>query len=348
MNLILDNIIFSLQKSGGISIYWYELIKRLIEEKQDFLCFEEDKSCQNIYRKELTIPEKQIITKVSCLPVSIRRYLPLNISKEKLQPESIFHSSYYRILNDDVKYQVVTVHDFTYEYFMSGLSKYVHIAQKKKAIDKADVIICVSQSTKRDLLKLYPEFSRKRIEVVHSGVSDAFCQLQGNHEGKVLYVGGRTGYKNFSFVVELVSRLKNYQLVIVGSPLSVKEERFLDSKLRNRYIMNVHVSEEKLNLLYNQATCLVYPSSYEGFGVPVIEAMRAGCPVIALNTSSMPEVCGDAGIMVNELSLTEFIKKVKYVEKNRNDFVDKGLAQSQKFSWSKCFNETNEIYKSLQ
>lgn len=347
MNLILDNIIFSLQKSGGVSVYWYELLKRIVNENNNISFFEENIFCQNIFRQKLDIPKEKIVTNTSYLPLSIKRYLPLNINNSKLNHESIFHSSYYRT-SYGVKKQVVTVHDFIYEYFSSGLPKIIHTNQKRNAIAKADVVICISKNTRNDLLKLYPVFSGKRIEVIYNGVSEAFYPKYERQENTILYVGDRADYKNFPFVVEVVHQLKNYQLIIVGSPLNIKEKKLLELKLKGNYKIYSYICEEKLNELYNQATCLVYPSSYEGFGIPVVEAMRTGCPVIALNNSSLPEVCGETGIMLDELSVSKFIEQIKYVQKNINVVTEANLIQSQKFSWSKCFDETNEIYKSIQ
>ncbi|MCL2650510.1 MAG: glycosyltransferase family 4 protein [Candidatus Azobacteroides sp.] len=341
----MDNIIFFIQKTGGISTYWYELLKRQINENDDVVFFEENITCQNIFRKKLNIPLEKVIINPSRLPLNLRKYLSLNTGN--LSRESIFHSSYYRVSNV-AKCQVTTVHDFIYERFASGLAKVVHVAQKKRAIEKADAIICISQNTKTDLLKLYPKFLNKRIEVVYNGVSDAFYPKYDRQDNVILYVGGRVYYKNFPFVVEIVCQLQKHQLVIVGNPLNTKEKKMLETKLKDRYKIYSYISEEKLNDLYNQASCLVYPSSYEGFGIPVVEAMRTGCPVITLNTSSLPEICGEAGMMLNELSSLKFIEQIKYTQKNIDTITKASLIQSQKFSWSKCFNETNEIYKSLQ
>ena len=123
-----------------------------------------------------------------------------NIKVENIKP-AIFHSSYYRCIDDkDVK-SVVTVHDFTYERYMAGLRRNVHCKQKYNAIIKAEVVVCVSENTKRDLLYYLPETNKNKVRVVHNGVLDDFHKIEGALRGdRLVYVGSRAKYKNFEFV----------------------------------------------------------------------------------------------------------------------------------------------------
>ena len=123
--------------------------------------------------------------------------------------------------------------------------------------------------------------------------------------------------------------------------------KLLSEYLPERFQYLGKVSNEKLNILYNSAYCLIYPSEYEGFGIPLLEAMRTGCPVIAVNRSSIPEVVGDSAILVEEVSIESLFSALLSVEANANELKNKGLAQSNKFSWGKCFSETYNLYKSL-
>lgn len=348
MHIFLDNIIFSLQREGGISVYWSELIKRIIIEPNSTTFFFETKNAaNNLFRKILSINESQIIKKYSNISLISERYRSININSNE---KSIFHSSYYRIAHSKNKniQQIVTVHDFTYEYFRKGLAKHVHLWQKYKAIEKAKAIICVSENTKKDLLTLYPKFNKKRIEVIHNGVSEDFFPIKKDiTENFLLYVGSRTHYKNFWFAVQTVANLSNYKLYIVSSPLNSIELAKLDKLIPNRYLIFSSIPNEQLNILYNHATALLYPSSYEGFGIPLVEAMKAGCPVIALASSSIPEVCGLSGILLEKLKINDCIDAIKEVENNRGHFSKIGIERANQFSWSNCFNQTLSIYKDL-
>ncbi|MDR2009377.1 MAG: glycosyltransferase family 4 protein [Bacteroidales bacterium] len=346
MSLFLDNIIFSLQKSGGISAYWAEICRRLMDD-QYFMCsfFEHKSALQNIFRQQLKISQDKFIKK-RIYPVNIERYRTL-----QNDIEGVFHSSYYRTINSTKKMkQVVTVHDFIYEKFVSGIKKKVHIWQKLKAIAHSDVILCVSENTKKDLCEIYPQYKNKDIRVVYNGVSEEYCPLVNKDISKtpyILWVGSRAKYKNFDFAVKWISLLNDFELWIVGAELLPEEKKMLIQLLPNRFTFIGSVNNDRLNKLYNNASCFVYPSSYEGFGIPVIEAMRAGCPVITLNTSSLPEVCGSAGLMAKNLDTGIFTELLNYAINYRQQISSSGIIQADKFSWNKCYKETTSVYKAL-
>ena len=351
MKIAYDNIIFSLQKAGGISIYWTELIKRF-KNKSEILFYE--KKNNNIFRKLIFYDVKN----ESALGFKILRYLPFI---KKLPEKSIFHSSYYRIsLQKDIA-NITTVHDFTYEYFRTGMAKYIHIWQKGFAIKKSDGIICVSENTRRDLMKFYPMIEDSKVKVIYNGVGNEFIKLENSKEflieqfeilknkKYILYVGDRSTYKNFNIAIEALKQLDDYMLVIVGGQKLSGFENELIDPIKNRTCHFRGISSEKLNILYNNAFCLLYPSSYEGFGIPVSEAMKSGCPVVSTNTSSIPEVAGQAALLVDDIKANSFILNIKHLEnkKLRDELIYKGLEQSKKFSWDKCFSETYDFYETI-
>jgi glycosyltransferase involved in cell wall biosynthesis len=352
MRLVYDNIIFSLQKAGGISVYWFELIKRLSRVHDSAIYYQLDNN--NIFARQLPVPTRR----ESVLPVSIVRCAPF---LSRLPGGSIFHSSYYRVsLQRDVK-NVVTAHDFTAERVPDRPRRGLNILQKRFALSRAAGIICVSQNTRDDLLALYPG-TRAPITVIHNGVSEGFhplpadAALTGRFEELrgtkvVLFVGTRDVVKNFRLAVQVLASLENgYRLVLIGGgALSEEEARLLERSLPGRFHHYLGVSEPELNLLYNKAHCLLYPSSYEGFGLPVIEAMRAGCPVVALRASSIPEVAGGAGLLADAADREEFVAKVASLEdaQLRAVQVEKGLRRAQEFSWDRCFEQTYEFYATV-
>lgn len=356
MDILLDNIIFSLQKSGGISVYWYEILSRIINQKEiNYIFVEEEVKDTNIFRNKLKLDANNSIHSNLKMNSILNRYRNLELNTKN--DNYIFHSSYYRTVSKRVKkenniQEIVTVHDFTYERFSSGLKKWVHSWQKKKAIKAADVVICISENTKKDLLYFYPQFSNKDIRVVYNGVSkdyNVIPELKETNDNTpfFLFVGSRTGYKNFDFVVEAVSTLENYVLKIVGGPLSKNESILLEKNLSGRWQFYSDVNNKELNVLYNTAFALLYPSSYEGFGIPIVEAMKAGCPFISLKGSSITEVAGEAGYLMTELNVNDFYKGVELIKNNRDKIVELGLLQGNLFSWDKCFDEMLEIYKEL-
>jgi len=357
MNLIIDNIIFSLQKSGGASVVWYQLLNRLIKEKEfNYKVLEYDNSNQNIFRKMLNIPIDNISLYNSKL-LYLKRYINLiNLQKEKY----IFHSSHYRTSTDANAINITTVHDFTYEYFVKGLRTRVHSIQKNSAISQSKAIICVSQSTKNDLLNFLPKTNEKKVRVIYNGVDECFrvlpkedilVELPFPENEYILYVGDRKSpYKNFSVVVDVCNKMK-MPLLIIGAELSFEESSYLKEKLGfNSYFCLSMVDAEILNYVYNKAFCLLYPSLYEGFGIPIIEAQKAGCPVIAYNTSSIPEVMGDNEFALDTISADAICEAIMLLMNRslvRENTVKQGLNNATRFSWDNTYKETVNLYQEL-
>lgn len=355
--LVIDNIIFYLQKSGGVSVVWYELISRLLVERKFSVYFIEYKRiAQNIFYNKLKILDRERIP-LRLLCLRIQRFLPIKLCCMQKYP-FIFHSSYYRYSTNPNAINITTVHDFTYEYYNKGLAKWLHCWQKYRAIRHSDHIICISENTRKDLLKFLPDITENKVSVIYNGVSDDYYPIQNDisadlpfvrHE-YVLFVGARSGYKNFEFVVDALEALLIKKLVIVGSPLTVKEQKMLRLRLgEERYHCVGRISNERLNLLYNNAFALIYPSYYEGFGIPVLEAQKAGCPVIAYNSSSITEIIGNTTLLLNELSVDSLKKKFELLENEeiRNEIVKAGITNASKYTWNKMYDQVKELYQEV-
>lgn len=341
MDLIYDNIIFSLQQTGGISTYWSQLIKRL---QRDEIAVKFIYGVNNnVSARDVSANSENIIEYIKN-PVILSRFF--NPRLNSIQIPFVFHSSYNRISSNKNAVNVLTIHDFIHERFYSGLRKTLHCNQKKIAIKNSRRLICVSENTKQDLLNYYPKLNRKNIKVIYNGISEDFQVLNDmSQHGKpfLIFIGSRQPYKNFNFVIQLLTDLKQFDLYIVGKDFSAEEKHLLRS-IEGRFKLFKNIDNTQLNKLYNEAFALIYPSSYEGFGLPISEAMKAGLPFIALNASSIPEVAGNAGELLERIDIDAARESLNKIENNRSHYVTQGLKQSEMFSWEKCYQKTLDLY----
>lgn len=358
MKLILDNIIFTWQKSGGVSVFWKYLLEMVLTqfEKDLITCYEYPHATENIVRASIHIPQ-HLLRQKSGIAFPIRRYCNLSLSDQK--GPFIFHSSYYRISTHPKAINVVTVHDFTYEKFASGLKRLIHTRQKRKALHRAQAIVCVSDNTKKDLLKYFPEIPSEKISVIHNGVDKSFRPLS-EYEKKeaqkrlalqqpfLLFVGSRAPYKQFAFALRVAAQI-DMPLLIVGAPLTPAERKDVE-QYKVDHIVRSYVSNQELIYYYSLATVLLYPSSYEGFGIPVIEAQRCQCPVIAYKASSIPEVLGEYPFCLEQLDIqiaTAFIQKLRTDPSYLRKVQQAGVDNAQRFSWEKMQQQYAALYRKL-
>lgn len=357
MHLCMDNIIFSLQRAGGISVYWSELWRRLLRDNLHASGIEASDAESNLFRQALRIPARQLIQ--DARPIRFGRYLSAHPPTGR---HTLLHSSYYRPPARRGIASVQTVYDFTYERYRSGPARWVHSTQKRRALRAAQGIICISASTQRDLLELFPEIPAARTRVIHLGYSDVFQPLDANDARRLIqphlgsdtvfsvYVGDRSAYKNFPVAVNSISQLRGHHLVIVGGgPLKENDRTHLQARLPDRWTHVDKAPGPVLNAFYNQAHALVYPSSYEGFGIPVLEAMAAGCPVVAVATSSIPEAAGDAGLLVPSPDADLLAEQLRRLADPalRYTVIEAGNRQTQRFSWEDCYEQTLDFYNDI-
>lgn len=360
MKLFLDNIIFSLQASGGISVMWYELVKRILEDP-DIASFFLDQKNENLFRSQLIIPQDQV------LKDPLAKYPPriqAQLCPKRLPENGIFHSSYYRVVNDPKIFNITTVHDFTYEHFRNGIFKIIHSKQKARAIKSAHKIICVSENTKKDLLSFFPEIDESRISVVYNGVDDNYYYITNRDIKQIenivpfstgeyaLFVGDRKSlHKNFNICVQACKETQTPLVMVGGGPITKKEEKLLLDKLgKRKYLHLGGIVNKQLNFIYNHALCLLYPSAYEGFGIPIIEAQKAGCAVVCYHKSSIPEVAGKAAFFLEEVSaghLSEIIRNIKGSSELTKNIIKRGLLNAERFSWDICYQMTKDIYTNI-
>ena len=343
--IYIDGIITKLQKSGGISVYFNEIIMRML---RDDINFEFSRYGSNNFFDEY-IGSKYFVDYNSR---TLERYRAL----QPPQVAGVFHSTYYRKQRRKKLPSVTTVHDFTYEKCIGGIRTSIHSLQKTAAIIEADSVVCISESTRNDLLDLIPKCDPAKVHVIHNGVSPHFKPISkvpinlNIKDSYALFVGARGGYKNFANSVKALSLIENTSLYSVGGgAISRDENALIERYLPGRFYHYDFLSTIELNFLYNQADFLLYPSSYEGFGIPVLEALSAGCPVVAVNASSIPEVSGGHAFLAENSTpeaLVAEINKLKQIS-DISDHVKNGIHWASGFSWEKTYEATMNVYKSL-
>ncbi|MCW3467877.1 glycosyltransferase family 4 protein [Chitinophaga nivalis] len=358
MQVFLDNIVFTIQRTGGVSVYWYELLSGMCRSNLPVSFLNAHPGSANIFEQKIDYQLFPCIRE-SSIPSKYLRYLPL---RYKLPPAAVFHGGYLRISPQKDVLNILTVHDFAHERKLASRfpRSLANTVQKAYGIKRADGIICISDSTRQELLHFYPATDPARIKVIHHGIADDFFPVDKSrmqtpvwpHPMKgpyVLYVGARSRYKNFAIAIEVMEQLPpQYQLVITGGePWSPQELQTLNNRLHGRYHILSAVSTVQLNLLYNYAFCLLYPSVYEGFGFPPGEAMKAGCVVVTTNRTAMPEIVGTAGLLVNEATATAFTEKIRLLENEnfRQQLIQAGLQQAARFTWQQSVQATIRFYQ---
>ena len=248
--------------------------------------------------------------------------------------------------------RVPVIHELFPKYFESNDP----IAKNKLLLmEKATKIIAVSQNTKKDIIRIYPQIDAEKIEVIYHGNSikidtTVSVQLPSNY---ILFVGVRENYKNFNFFINAINELlKNDSTLHVvcagGGKFNQKEIQFIKSLGFENQIVHKNFKENELGQFYKKAKCFVFPSMYEGFGIPVLEAMACGCPIVLGHHSSFPEVAGNAGVyfdLNNSEDLKNKINQLLNDENLRNDYIEKGFAQVQKFNWESAAEQCFELYK---
>lgn len=348
-DLILDNLIFDLQPHGGITSIW-EAIVQGVATGDDL-----DVSFLQARRHEA-----RLAALVGSGPLTLDdtgSTLLRRFRKPRLPSGTkLFHSSYFRVAADPVVRNVVTVHDCVAEKFDRGPRRVLHLAQKKIALRNAHTVICVSDSTRRDLLEIYPWLAPERVTTVHNGIDlDYFTPDDTERRRSLLYVGARGTHKNFGLALDLLagSAASEMELsldVLGGGPPTKAEcgriER-LGIVNRVQFLGPQHL--DGVLTAYRSAFALVYPSFYEGFGIPPLEAMACGCPVLCSDRSSLPEVVGGAALLFDPTNLKEAEDALLklYSRPSAERLIEAGFVRAAQFSREVMVSNTMKIYREI-
>ena len=366
MRIVFGHEIFSSQAFGGISRYFVELAiaMRRIEgvELDIFAPLHVNKplaSSPDFHRGKLLIPIEKGVRK---LIRSTNSYLFDHWSRR--ETFDLLHQTYYaaRQSKKAKARVVVTVYDMIHELFPEYYGSGNKTARNKaRSVNAADMILCISESTKNDLLNILGTDPEK-VRVTHLGYRKTEYRSSNEYEHTrwtrpfLLYVGSRIGYKNFDTFLRAYASsphlLGDFSLICFGGgPFSRKEEdSFQRLKINRSRVQQLGGGDRLLMTLYSHATALVYPSLYEGFGLPILEAMSQGCPVICSNTSSLPEVAQEAAEYFSPFSVDDIrsrLHEVLYSSDRLTRSRRRGFAQCEQFTWKKTAAATLDAYSQV-
>lgn len=359
IKIAFDHQIFTRQRYGGVSRYFAQLatcLKDLHEEPLIFAGFYQNEYLRHLDPAIVRGGYTQGLIKrgqnIRYIANDIRTKLTLG----RWQPD-LTHQTFYYAKGRALAHipAVLTVYDMIDELFPSLPGQINEMSQRKrKAVEQADHVICISHSTAADLHRLFGT-DRKKISVVHLGF-EVFSKSDGVHcefeRPYLLYVGQRGGYKNFQKVLEVFASSglqQEFDFVAFGGGNFTDAEKVVIQKLeiRSERVRQVTGDDSLLADLYRGARALVYPSLYEGFGLPPLEAMALNCPVASSNSSSMPEVCGTAAEYFDPTNAEEMahaLSRVLRDEPRRAELIQQGRQRIDSFSWQKCASETRDVY----
>jgi len=372
LHVFFDDVIFHVQPVGGISRYVTTLAQALAESGRCRVTLFCGWSSAKIPDKLSGRPNLRVVhlprppawrvnTMARRLSAPWRRLVFRSASRTG--EEIIYHPSFYTFdpfLARSADAMVATFHDMIAELSAQKSKRSArHLEQKSDASKQADGIITVSQSTCEDLIRLHP-WTVGKITVTHLatnlGASPRPPSVKWLQEvaGYFLVVGHRDHYKNGQTAIDAFRNFSarhgeyGYGLVLCGGrPPSDEETRVINSSGLGSRVIWTSASDEELKELYSHAIALIYPSRYEGFGLPVLEAMACGCPVITTSASSLPEVGGQACIYVDpddSRQIADGMQSLASDPQFRSQVISAGLKQSKLFSWERCANQTLAAY----
>nr|WP_051655831.1 glycosyltransferase family 1 protein [Bacteroides sp. Ga6A2] len=358
-----------MQTHGGVSRCFAELIHCLPDDVEAVVGAS---MCENVYmmpiehlyRKAFSCKILYRTLRYKAQKTKLNEYLmdrDICIDLLKKGDFDVFHPTFFDdyflpYLGD--KPLVVTIHDMAMERYpemfpLSGLE----MRRKKELAQRADHIVAVSENTKKDVIELYgiPE---DKITVIYHGAPKALSSYSLKDKPieypYILYVGSRWTYKNFVPFIEAVLPImrarQNLNIVCTGTPFSADEMTLFRQHGIEDRVHQMFVSADELATLYVNAECFIYPSLYEGFGIPILEAWRCGCPVLLNNASCFPEIAKDGAMYFSlnekENTLTECLRNFLTLQNEQKQaLIDKGHKALNNYSWKESAQKLAEVYK---
>jgi glycosyltransferase involved in cell wall biosynthesis len=365
MKILYDHQAFTGQRYGGVARYFHDLMESLSKMGVDIelaLQFSNNEYLKNSSVKKPRqfknifgfMPTNMLVSRTNRLS-SIYQ---IQRGKFDIFHPTFFHS--YFLQHIDNKPFVITYHDCIKEKFKLNHIDNASSEQKQELLTRASKVIAVSENTKQDLLELY-NIKSEKIEVVHHSTSFINHQQPPHFHLKtpekyLLYVGSRNDYKNFDCLLKsMVSVLKkqlDLVLLCAGGGNFTEDEQNLINQLgiSKQVVHQTFYSDNTLFGLFQKAIAFVYPSKYEGFGIPILEAFACGCPVVLSNASCFPEVADEAALYFNPDNQEDMSDKLEQIIQDnslRKSLIDKGFIRQKDFSAEKKAKETLAVYKNI-
>lgn len=362
MKILFDHLCFW-ERYGGVSKYFVELLSRIPKEERILSVHYTN---QNEYISRL--PESNVKSLFGNFSFRGKPRLVRDVGKIFSLPNilrsnyDIYHPTHYDtyalpFVPKKVK-TVATIHDLNYFKIPQLYNRRSNrlAEQELQMAKKVDHIITISNNTKNDIIELW-NIPEERISVIYHGIEHMQYQQKLpilHNRPYILYVGRRNEYKNFQALIKAFTRIsqvhKEIDLVCTGFPFTENEKKQLSQFGILSRCYSYQASELQLNQLYQNAEVFVFPSFYEGFGMPILEAMSAKCPTVLANTSCFPEIAQDAAIYFDPYQSDDLAMALINVLEStdlRQNLIEKGNERVKDFSWDKCANQHLEVYKSL-
>ena len=359
--ILYDHQMFTFQRYGGVTRYFADLMYNL--PQGEFTADAPMKFCENHYVTETYGKKFDKLSFPKNYRIRRRIYEMANdfVAKKAIKDGNydIFHPTYYNpyFLNSLKKRQkplVLTIHDMTFERFPQEVLVYDKTIQnKRRLVGEADHIIAVSENTKKDIVGILGADPNK-ISVVYHGYKPITEPAPQLFDRYILYVGERKGYKNFMPWLTAIRPLfeldKSLKVVCTGGAFTQAEQSvFAEWGITDR-ILHIQANDAQMASLYRHALCFVYPSLYEGFGIPILEAFANGCPVCLSNASCFPDVAADAAIYFNPNDADSMYSTMKELLNStalREELCTKGTARGKDFSIERMVEQTCNVYRKL-
>jgi len=370
---------FAVRNRRGIGNYTLKLIQNLavMDSENKYILYVDREDSENILPQNNNFKVSRLVPSNYFLWEQIA--LPIQAKKDAIDILHCTGNTAPIFLNKRIKL-VVTIHDVMYLKDYYELPKSQSIYQRigrvyrraivPRTIRRLSKVLTVSEFSRRDIMKHLPHLKCEQIRVTYEAANESFkCidksvafqktkDMLGIEEGFVIALGAMDPRKNTASIIKTFIELKKERcikekLVVVGIPNwknTVFYDIVLNSDLKEHIIFTDFISESDLVFLYNSSIVFLYPSMYEGFGIPILEAMSCGVPVITSNRTSIPEITGDCALLINPDDRDDIKKTLIRLLSDtnmRDELIKRGVKRAKEFSWKKMAKETIEIYKGI-